>query len=115
MAATKKIVVDESCINCDACSQVCPAMDGPKPAIIRVQPIVINPRSCIECGYCVAACPFSFLSIQETPQEEASVPEGSGLGALQAVNPVAGDAPATASSSEAQPAPTPRRRGRKRV
>lgn len=80
MAPTLKLTVDRSCINCDACSDVCPAMAGPAgPAIVRgkhlADPIRINPAACVECGYCVAACPYSFITATRLsmPQEAPSV------------------------------------------
>ena len=65
-----KLIVSDSCINCDRCVAQCPAMVGPKgPAIVRgerrSEPIKINMDACIECGQCIVACPWDFISKAE--------------------------------------------------
>ena len=54
-------VIDESCIGCTACMNVCPTqsieLEMPSPVHIG--------DTCVYCGKCVEACPFESISLKE--------------------------------------------------
>jgi energy-converting hydrogenase A subunit Q len=54
-------VIDESCIGCTACMNVCPTqsieLEMPSPVHIG--------DTCVYCGKCVEACPFEAISLKE--------------------------------------------------
>jgi Fe-S-cluster-containing hydrogenase component 2 len=120
MASTLKLIVDPSCINCDDCSKVCPAMAGQAgPAIVRGRrhsdPIRINAEACVECGYCVDACTFRFISaVKELSEPEAApAPVSASEGAGAEDNPTGGGAAPVAPALSPSANSTPRKRGKR--
>jgi len=46
-------VINDSCVKCKACMEVCPAQ-----AITETETqMVVNPEVCFDCGVCIGECP----------------------------------------------------------
>ena len=59
--------VDQSCIKCGACVDVCP------PGVIELTsagPCLVEVSGCIRCGHCVAVCPRGALDSDITPLKD---------------------------------------------
>ena len=59
-------VVNDSCIKCKSCADVCPVdafHEGP-------DMLVIDPDTCIDCGVCISECPQSAISNDADAEEK---------------------------------------------
>ena len=56
-------VVNDSCIKCKSCADVCP-VDAFHEGDTQ---LVVDPDTCISCGVCISECPQEAIS----PEEEA--------------------------------------------
>ena len=56
-------VVEENCISCGLCRDVCPtesiSLDGPNPILIDTD------NSCVYCGLCAESCNFEAIKLKE--------------------------------------------------
>lgn len=59
-------VVNDSCIKCKSCADVCPVdafREGP-------DQLVVDPDTCIDCGVCISECPQSAISNDADAEEK---------------------------------------------
>lgn len=59
-------VVNDSCVKCKACVEVCPVeafREGP-------DMLVIDPDVCIDCGVCISECPQEAISTEDDADEK---------------------------------------------
>ena len=51
-------VINDSCVKCGACVEVCPVQ-----AISAAETqMVVNPETCIDCGMCIGECPQGVIT-----------------------------------------------------
>ena len=53
-------VINEECIDCDLCMEMCPAT----PCVFEIvegKVVAVNPEACEECGLCVEHCPTNAI------------------------------------------------------
>lgn len=59
-------VVNDSCIKCMSCVEVCPVDAFHEGDTM----LVINPDTCIDCGVCIAECPQSAITSEDEADEK---------------------------------------------
>ena len=59
-------VVNDSCIKCKACTEVCP-VDAFHECDTQ---LVVDPDTCIDCGACISECPQSAISNEDDAEEK---------------------------------------------
>ncbi len=59
-------VVNDSCVLCKSCVEVCPVgafREGPTQ-------VVVDPNVCIDCGVCISECPQGAISSSDEADEK---------------------------------------------
>lgn len=59
-------VVNDSCIKCKSCVDVCP-VDAFREG---EDMLVIDPEECIDCGVCIAECPEDAIMVEDEADEK---------------------------------------------
>ncbi|MDR2902831.1 MAG: ferredoxin family protein [Lactobacillales bacterium] len=59
-------VVNDSCILCKACVEVCP-VDAFREGKTQV---VVSPEDCIDCGICITECPQGAIAPSDTADKK---------------------------------------------
>ena len=59
-------VVNDSCIKCKACADVCP-VDA---FHIGDTMLVVDPDTCIDCGVCISECPQDAITSDDDAEEK---------------------------------------------
>lgn len=59
-------VVNDSCIKCMTCVDVCPVS-----AFVETETqVVVNPETCIDCGVCISECPQGAITTEDEADEK---------------------------------------------
>jgi len=79
--ATKYRIIQETCVSCAVCVEVCPV------GAISAEPYSINPEICNACGDCAEVCPVEAIeSYDYEPPEPPPIVRFLGLRLLLAEN-----------------------------
>ena len=59
-------VVNDSCVKCLTCVDVCPVG-----AFVELDTqVVVNPDTCIDCGVCISECPQGAITTEDEADEK---------------------------------------------
>ena len=59
-------VVNDSCVKCKACADVCPVDAFHEGETM----LVVDPDTCIDCGVCISECPQEAISTDDEADEK---------------------------------------------